>query len=48
MDQVFKNVRSEAEEQRKARIMRDIVEGKRNAFTVTPWTWLALDVASTV
>jgi hypothetical protein len=34
MDQVFKDVSSEAEEQQKARIMRDIVEGKRNE-TVT-------------
>ncbi|CAG5148021.1 uncharacterized protein ALTATR162_LOCUS2135 [Alternaria atra] len=34
MDQVFKDVSSEAEEQQKARIMRDIVEGKQNE-TVT-------------
>ncbi|KAI4655332.1 hypothetical protein J4E93_000044 [Alternaria ventricosa] len=34
MDQVFKDVSSEAEEQQKARIMRDIIEGKQNE-TVT-------------
>lgn len=37
MDQVFKDVSSEAEEQQKARIMRDIVEGKQNeTVTVVP------------
>jgi hypothetical protein len=34
MDQVFKDVSSEAEEQQKARIMRDIVR-QRNTFTAT-------------
>lgn len=34
MDQVFKDVSSEAEEQQKARIMRDIIAGKQNE-TVT-------------
>lgn len=32
MDEVFNDVSSEAEEQRKARIMRDIVEGKRDTL----------------
>ncbi|KAF1843860.1 general substrate transporter [Cucurbitaria berberidis CBS 394.84] len=36
MDEVFKDVSSEAEEQQKARIMRDIVEGKRDTLTATP------------
>ncbi|KAG9192337.1 general substrate transporter [Alternaria panax] len=37
MDQVFKDVSSEAEEQQKARIMRDIVEGRRSeTVTATP------------
>jgi hypothetical protein len=37
MDQVFKDVSSEAEEQQKARIMHDIVEGKQNeTVTVVP------------
>ncbi|CAO2656290.1 Nn.00g050930.m01.CDS01 [Neocucurbitaria sp. VM-36] len=36
MDEVFKDVSSEAEEQQKARIMRDIVEGKRDTITATP------------
>jgi hypothetical protein len=30
MDQVFNDINSEAEEQQKARIMRDTVEGKTN------------------
>lgn len=34
MDSVFKDVSSEAEEQQKARIMRDIVEGKRDDITI--------------
>ncbi|KNG47618.1 general substrate transporter [Stemphylium lycopersici] len=34
MDQVFKDVSSEAEEQQKARIMRDIVEGKNDHAVV--------------
>lgn len=33
MDEVFNDVSSEAEEQRKARIMRDIVEGKRDTLS---------------
>ncbi|KAF2129923.1 MFS sugar transporter-like protein [Dothidotthia symphoricarpi CBS 119687] len=36
MDEVFKDVSSEAEEQRKARIMRDIVEGKGDECIDTP------------
>ncbi|KAF1946677.1 general substrate transporter [Clathrospora elynae] len=36
MDRVFQDVSSEMEEQQKARIMRDIVEGKRDTDTPTP------------
>jgi hypothetical protein len=36
MDQVFKDVSSEAEEQQKARIMCDIVEGKRDGIVTAP------------
>ena len=36
MDRVFKDVSSEAEEQQKARIMRDIIEGKRDTFAARP------------
>jgi hypothetical protein len=36
MDKVFKDVSSEAEEQQKARIMRAIVEGKRDTFIAMP------------
>ncbi|KAI8939427.1 hypothetical protein NX059_003207 [Plenodomus lindquistii] len=36
MDKVFGDVDSEAEEQQKARIMRDIVEGKRDNLDVAP------------
>ncbi|KAH7378846.1 general substrate transporter [Pyrenochaeta sp. MPI-SDFR-AT-0127] len=36
MDEVFKDVSSEAEEQQKARIMRDIVSEKRETVNVTP------------
>ena len=32
MDEVFKDISSEAEEQKKTRIMADIVEGNRSAF----------------
>ncbi|KAI4662421.1 uncharacterized protein J4E79_004710 [Alternaria viburni] len=35
MDQVFKDVSSEAEEQQKARIMRDIIAGKQNETVTT-------------
>jgi len=34
MDEVFKDVNSVEEEQRKTRIMSEIVEGKRDTFTV--------------
>ncbi|KAA8622638.1 Arabinose-proton symporter [Pyrenophora tritici-repentis] len=34
MDSVFKDVSSEAEERQKARIMHDIVEGKRDDITI--------------
>jgi hypothetical protein len=33
MDEVFKDVDSVEEEQRKARIMGDIIEGKRDTFS---------------
>jgi hypothetical protein len=36
MDEVFHDVSSEAEEARKARIEREIVEGKRGTFTGGP------------
>lgn len=36
MDEVFNDVSSEAEEQQKARIMQDIVQGKRETSTATP------------
>jgi sugar porter (SP) family MFS transporter len=36
MDEVFQDVSSEAEEQKKARIMQEIVEGKRDALAASP------------
>lgn len=36
MDQVFKDVSSEAEEARKARIEREILEGNRDAVAPSP------------
>jgi hypothetical protein len=34
MDEVFKDINSEAEEKRKERIMTEIVEGKRDTFSM--------------
>jgi hypothetical protein len=36
MDRVFDDVSSEMEEKQKARIMRDIVDGKRDTLAATP------------
>jgi hypothetical protein len=35
MDSVFKDISSEAEEQKKTRIMADIVEGNRGRYTTS-------------
>jgi hypothetical protein len=36
MDEVFQDVSSDAEEQKKARIMQDIVAGKRDSLAASP------------
>jgi hypothetical protein len=35
MDEVFKDISSEAEEQKKTRIMAEIVEGNRRTYTAS-------------